>query len=112
MNLNEKFQKQLTLQDRFVIEDGLNHGECIASIARSLAKDITTIAHIYSSHKDEIPCCMKSLYNYIDQGLFTVRNIDLPKKVKYRARKKKKQESSIDYSYRENRTYKKFQSYI
>ena len=55
---------------------------------------------------------MKSLYNYIDQGLFTVRNIDLPKKVKYRECKKKKQESSIDYSYRENRTYKTFQSYI
>jgi hypothetical protein len=49
---------------------------------------------------------MKSLYNYIDQGIFTVRNIDLPKKVKYKARKKK--ESIVDYGYREGRTYKDF----
>lgn len=55
---------------------------------------------------------MKTLYNYIDQGLFTARNIDLPKKVKYRERKKKRQEPTVDYSYRQNRTYKDYQAYI
>lgn len=54
-----------------------------------LLKRGQSIAHIYAGHKEEIPCSIKSLYNYIDQGIFTARNIDLPKKVKYKARKKR-----------------------
>lgn len=48
MNKNDKYQKQLTLQDRYVIEDGLNHGE---SIARRLGKDITTISREVRKHR-------------------------------------------------------------
>ncbi len=77
-----------------------------------LIKRGQSIGHIYSAHKDEIPCSIKSLYNYIDQGIFTARNIDLPKKVKYKPRNKRKQESTIDYAYREKRTYKDFQAYM
>jgi len=77
-----------------------------------LIKRGQSIAHIYTGHKDEIPCSMKSLYNYIDQGIFTARNIDLPKKVKYKARKKKRKEPVTDYAYREGRTYKDFLSFI
>lgn len=77
-----------------------------------LLKQGQSIGHIFATHKDEIPCSMKTLYNYIDQGIFTARNIDLPKKVKYKARKKKRNEPAIDYSYRENRTYKDFQKYM
>ena len=51
MNINDKYQKQLTLQDRYVIEDGLNHGEGIASIARILGKDITTISREVRKHR-------------------------------------------------------------
>ncbi len=54
---------------------------------------------------------MKSLYNYIDQVIFTVRNIDLPKKVKYKARKKKK-ETTVDYLSRDGRIYKDFQTFM
>ncbi len=77
-----------------------------------LLKRGQSIAHIYAGHKDEIPCSMKSLYNYIDQGIFTARNIDLPKKVKYKARKKKRKEPTTDYAYREGRTYKDFLLFI
>lgn len=77
-----------------------------------LLKQGQSIGHIFATHKDEIPCSIKTLYNYIDQGIFTARNIDLPKKVKYKERKKKKQGPTIDYAYRENRTYKDFQTYI
>lgn len=31
----------------------------------------------------------KTLYNYIDNGFFDARNIDLPRKVRYRPRRKK-----------------------
>ena len=34
-------------------------------------------------------CSEKTLYNYVDACLFDVRNIDLPRKVKFRERYKK-----------------------
>jgi IS30 family transposase len=77
-----------------------------------LLKRGQSISHIYTAHKEEIPCSMKTLYNYIDQGIFTARNIDLPQKVKYKACKKKKKESTVEYAYREGRTYKDFQAFI
>lgn len=77
-----------------------------------LLKRGQSIAHIYLAHEDEIPCSLRSLYNYIDQGVFTARNIDLPKKVKYKARKKKRQKPAVDYTYREGRSYKDFQELI
>lgn len=71
-----------------------------------------SIAHIYAVHKNEVPCSIKTIYNYIDQGIFTARNLDLPKKVKYKPRKKRRKEPGIDYIYRDGRTYDDFQKYI
>ncbi len=47
------------------------------------------IYHIYANHKDEIKCSERTLYQYIENGLLSVRNIDLRRKVKYKPRKKK-----------------------
>jgi len=47
-----------------------------------------SISHIFTHHKDEINCCERTLYYYFDKNAFTARNIDLPRKVKYKPRKK------------------------
>lgn len=54
-----------------------------------LVKQGQSFSHIYCVHKDEIPFSLKTLYNYINLNILTVRNIDHPQKVKYRARKKR-----------------------
>lgn len=77
-----------------------------------LLKQGQSIAHIYAVHRNEIPCSVKTLYNYIDMGILTARNIDLPKKVKYKPRKRKHKEPEIDYACREGRTYKDFLEYM
>lgn len=41
----------------------------------------------------------KTMYNYVDACLFDVRNIDLPRKVRFRERYKKP-EFKVDESYR------------
>ena len=56
-------------------------------------------------------CSEKTIYNYIDSGLFDVRNIDLPRKVKYRQRRKEK-EFKVDRACRNGRTYKDFKKYM
>lgn len=51
------------------------------------------------------------MYNYIDGCLLEAKNIDLPRKVRYK-RRKKKTRPKINYQYRMGRTYEDFQTYI
>ena len=54
-----------------------------------LLKKGQSIAHIYASHADEIACSRRTIYSYIDRGIFQARNIDLRRKVVYKQRKRK-----------------------
>jgi len=68
-----------------------------------LVKQGQSIAHICAAHADEIPCTERTIYNYFDQNLFSVRNIDLPRKVRYKKRKPKTPKEPCDYAARQNR---------
>lgn len=71
------------------------------------------LSHIYWNHRQEIPCSLKTLYNYIDQGLFSAVNIDLPRKVRYKPRKKRHL-PDVDAcpGYREGRTHQLLECYL
>lgn len=70
-----------------------------------------SIAHIYATHKEDIKCSKRTLYNYVDSGVLTARNIDLPRKVKYKPRKKHRKIVENNHNYRIGRTYKEFLTY-
>ena len=53
----------------------------------------------------------KTIYNYIDAGLLSVGNIDLPRKVRYRVRKKKKP-VRVDKQCHLGRTHEDFLEYV
>ncbi len=55
--------------------------------------------------------CEKTIYNYIDEGLFDVRNLDLPRKVRFRKRRKEKY-YKVDRGCRNGRTYDDYLEYI
>lgn len=59
----------------------------------------------------EITLSEKTLYNYIESGALSVKNIDLPKKVKYKVRTSHSSES-IDSAIYEGRTYKDCQAFL
>lgn len=59
----------------------------------------------------EISQCVKTIYNYIENGALSVKNIDLPRKVKYKIRKSHKSEIK-DTGIFEGRTYKDYLAYI
>ena len=67
-----------------------------------------SIAHIYATHADDMKCSRRTVYEYIDAGVFDVRNIDLRRKVKYRKRKKPTDTSAKDRSYRKDHNYEDF----
>ena len=54
----------------------------------------------------------RTIYSYIDSGVFEVRNMDLRRKVVYKPRKKKTATSTKDRAFRKDRGYKEFQEYI
>jgi IS30 family transposase len=71
-----------------------------------------SIHHICSNNRDIIMHSEKSIYNYIDYNLFSARNIDLPRKVIYRPRKKSTTKFKVDKSCRINRTYQDFLNFM
>lgn len=81
------------------------------SIISPLVRKGQSIHQIYATYVDELMCSEKTIYNYIDACLFDVRNIDLPRKVKYRPRYKKP-EFKVDKGCRIGRNYEDFQTFI
>lgn len=71
------------------------------------------LSHIFAVHADEIPVCRRTLYNYFDQNAFRAKNIDLPRKVRYKKRKKRPEPRRKNYqqTYRNRRTYVDFEKY-
>ncbi|MFR5915250.1 MAG: transposase [Blautia wexlerae] len=54
---------------------------------------------------EDIPCCQRTLYSYVDKQYLSVINLDLPRKVRYKKRKKKQLDTPVP-GYRKNRTYR------
>ena len=71
-----------------------------------------SIAHIYATHAEELGCSRRTLYSYINAGVFEVRNGDLRRAVRYKKRKKATQTSAKDRSYRKGHNYEDFLNYI
>jgi IS30 family transposase len=71
-----------------------------------------SISHIYANHRDEIHCSRKTLYSYINQGCLSVINLDLPRQVKYKKRRKHRKEQAKNFKYRNGRQYQDFLRFI
>ena len=80
------------------------------SIVSPLLQQNQSLHHICVSHPDSIMVSESTLYRLVDYNLFQARNIDMPRKVRY-ARRKKKKEYKVDKKCRINRTYRDFLSF-
>lgn len=83
----------------------------IDTLISPLVRQGQSIHHICINNADLIMLDEKTIYNYIDAGLLSVGNIDLPRKVRYRVRKKKKT-VKVDKQCHVGRTYEDFQKYL
>lgn len=92
-----------------ISEDNLQK---LDNLISPLIKQGQSIKLIYANHKNEINCSIRSLYNYIEMGLLSVKNIDLPRKVRYKVRNQNQNSKKKDYSYRIGRTYEDFQNML
>ena len=95
----------------FVIDEGeIRHlNELLVPLIKEQGQ---SIHHVFIHHKDEIMRSEKTLYNIINSGLLDVRNIDLPRKVRYRPRRKKSTTYKIDKRCLEGRRYEDFKKFV
>lgn len=96
--------------------EGINqdpgHIQEMNEILTPLIKKGQSIAHIYVTHADDLSCSKRTIYTYIDKGLFDIKNMDLRRKVKYKKRKSSTETPIKERAFRKGRTYKDFLAFI
>jgi IS30 family transposase len=71
-----------------------------------------SVHHIVTSNPDDFNVSEKSIYRYVDGGLLTARNIDMPRVCRMKPRKTKPVVHKVDGSCRIGRTYTDYEAFI
>ena len=77
------------------------------ALVSPLVKQGQSFEAIWAEHECELPVCVRSAYNYQEASLLSCANIDLPKKIRYKPRKKKS-DAGKERINRDNRRYDDF----
>ena len=89
-------------------EQDLKHLDGVVS---PLLKKGQSLHHISIHHADELMKSERTLYTYINNGLFTARNIDMPRTVRMHPRKSAPQAIKVDKSCRIGRDMECFRKF-
>ena len=71
-----------------------------------------SLHHIAVHHADQLMKSERTLYAYINSGLFTARNMDMPRTVRMRPRKNVSKNLKVDKACRLGRDFSCFQAYM
>ena len=71
-----------------------------------------SVHHIVTSNPGEFNISEKSIYRYVDSGLLTARNIDMPRVCRLKPRKTKPVVHKVDKSCRIGRTYAEYEAFM
>lgn len=104
--------------------DNLTNSRCGVRISKEEELEIEKVVYdlvknknqsvneIFINNPDILTFTKQTFYNYVDQGLFHLKNQDLRRKVVYKPRKSGKNRTRIESKIRVNRTYEDFLNYI
>lgn len=81
-------------------------------IVSPLIQQGQSIHHICCTNKDAIMSSERTIYNYVNDHILTAKNIDLPRKVRYRPRKKAKTRFKVDKTCTVGRSYDDYLAFI
>ena len=84
----------------------------IDGIISPLVRRGQSIHHVFVNHGDEIMLSEKTVYNYVGKGVFSIGNIDLPRKVRYRPRKSRHDSLKVDNACHIGRSYADFMAFM
>lgn len=77
-------------------------------VVSPLLRNGQSLHHIALTHPDETMKSERTLYAYVNNGLFSARNLDMPRTVRMRPRKKKSKALKVDKSCRIGRSYEDY----
>ena len=84
----------------------------INKIITPLVKKGQSYNHLYINHPDILDFSKTSFYNYITEGIFEFKPIDMPRMVRYKKRQNTKRRTRQEREIRIGRTYDDFKNYI
>ena len=111
LQANKKYEKRLSesRQGMIIDEDQIDYlNHLLIPLVRNQNQ---SIHHIFINHVDEIMMSEKTLYKIIDLRILKIRNIDFPKKVRFRPRRKKST-TYVDKHCLDGRRYEDFELFI
>jgi IS30 family transposase len=73
---------------------------------------VQSVHYILSNNKASIVVCEKTIYNYIELGALSVKNIYFLRKVRCRARRKRQMSYKVDKKCLENRRYDDYLKFL
>ena len=110
--LAQKDYELMLVESRTGIEITEEEVERIDDIITPLVDNGHSIHHIHSNNRDSIMVSERTLYNYIDNQILSTKNIDLPRKVKYRPRRRIQMGYKVDKKCLEERRYDDYLKFI
>lgn len=102
----------LLVESRVGIECSLEEVKRLDDIIKPLVNKGQSVHHILVNNKDTIMVSEKTIYKYIEIGALSVKNIDLPRKVRYRPRRKIKMGYKVDKKCLDGRRYDDYIEFI
>lgn len=108
----QKDYEKLLVESRIGIECSPGEIESLDAIIKPLVNQGQSVHHILSNNRASIMVCEKTIYNYIEMGALSVKNIDLPRKIRYRARRKKQMSYKVDKKCLEDRRYDDYLKFL
>ena len=101
----QKYEKRLVDSRRGISASPEQIASMISTV-KALSKKGQSIAHIWESHGWDMCVSKRTFYRHLDKGLYSMTALDLPRKFRYKPRKKHKvTKDKVDFS---NRTYSDF----
>lgn len=85
--------------------------QLIDSIISPLLMQGQSLHHIFTNNKSELMVNERTLYSYVNAGLLTARNIDMPRTVRMSPRRRKPGTLKVDTECRKSRTLDDFNAY-
>lgn len=81
-------------------------------VYKGLVDNKQPLSHIFYANANLFPVSLRTLYFYFDKGYFKAKNIDLPRKVKYKRREYKHQKGVVYRKNKIGRTYEDYQIFM
>ena len=83
----------------------------IDTLVSPLLRKGQSLHHIFVNHSDEIMQHKRTIYRYVDKGIFSARNIDMPRVVRM-GKRKIKSIYKVDRKCRANRLYTDYKAFM